>query len=93
VSQKIATSTYEYEALRKRVISGQSINSSGLVIVITRGLAAWMHVLAEVVTGGATNLPSQKHHPEQVWEPVLHDEIVHLLANMVSSSWEVAYGN
>jgi len=82
----------DYELLRQAVVVGRAGGTSGLAIILTRGLAGWLRVLRDVVSVDRRQLSRTTGKPCSV-NPGAGDEIVQLLANMVNNSWEMAYGH
>jgi hypothetical protein len=82
----------DYELLRQAVVVGRARGTSGLAIILTRGLAAWLRVLREVVLVDQLQVSRTPGKPCSL-KPSAGDDIVQLLANMVNTSWEMAYGH
>lgn len=79
--------------LRQAVVAGQARGTSGLAIVVTRGVAAWLRVVQEIMIASGHQPSGRSSRVGCVAEVIAGDEIVQLLANMVSHSWEVAYAH
>jgi DNA-nicking Smr family endonuclease len=77
-----------YEELRARVITGTGA-SNGLAVVLRGGVAAWMRVLKDLEVIARQH--TQETHGEIV--SIAQDEIVHLIANIVSNTWRNAYAS
>jgi hypothetical protein len=82
----------EYEELRRRIIAGKVARSSGLSLLISRGMAAWLQ-LVSMTPSLPQFAPAQE--PVSVL-PDLHtgitDEMVSVIANMIlQTTLEVAH--
>lgn len=82
----------EYEELRRRIIAGKASRSSGLSLLISRGMAAWLQLVS--IT---PSLPQFAPAPETASTlPDMHtgikNELVSLIANLIlQAKLEVAH--
>lgn len=77
-----------YEELRKFVVTGTGA-CSGLAVVLWGGVAAWMRAV------DGLELSLQPHADETCKDTASasQDEIIHVIANIVSSTWRNAYAS
>ena len=85
----------EYEELRRRIIAGKVARSSGLSLLISRGMSAWLQLVS--ITPSLPSLPQFAPDRERVSVlPDMHtgitNEMVSVIANMIlQTTLEVAH--
>jgi len=76
----------EYEELRRRIIAGKVARSSGLSLLISRGMAAWLQLVS---------ITPSLQEPVSVLPDLntgITDEMVSVIANMIlQTTLEVAH--
>lgn len=84
----------EYEELRRRIITGKVARSSGLSLLISRGMAAWLQLVS--ITPSLPQFVPAKEPVSVLSDLHLHtgitNEMVSVIANMIlQTTLEVAH--